>query len=94
MNREATEIVRHLLRTEKSALGASQRKYLFLVSPRATKPQIKQAVEDLFKVKVLKVHTSITPGKPRRVRAVWGWRPDQKRAWVTLAQGSKIEVAS
>ncbi len=73
---------------------APQRKYFFMVDKRATKPEIRKAVEELFKVKVNNVHTAILAGKPRRMGAHWGLRPNWKRAVVTLAEGSKIEVAT
>ena len=95
MNRSFSEdVIRQLLRTEKGTRVSSQRKYLFAVDIRSTKPQIKQAVEELFKVKVRDVNTQVMAGKPRRVGARWGLRPDWKKAVVTLAEGSKIEVAA
>ncbi len=94
MTRTATDVVKTLLRTEKGTHGAAQRKYLFAVDLAATKPEIRRSVEELFKVKVTAVNTAVVPGKPRRVRARWGWKPDWKRAVVTLAEGSKIEVAA
>jgi large subunit ribosomal protein L23 len=88
------DVVRRLLRTEKGTRTLAQRKYLFAVSLKATKPQIKQAVGELFKVKVTKVATAVMAGKPRRVGARWGYRPRWKKAVVTLAEGSKIEMAT
>ena len=92
MNSTATEAIRTLLRTEKGTFLLGKRKYLFSVDRRATKPQIKQAVEELFKVKVTKVNTCLMSGKPRRVGAHWGYRAGWKKAYVTLNPGSKIEV--
>lgn len=94
MNSMPEEVIRQLLRTEKGTRLIPARKYLFAVDRRATKPQIKRAVEHLFKVKVSKVNTAVVAGKPRRVGARWGLRPDWKKASVTLAEGSKIEVAA
>ncbi|MBI3322963.1 MAG: 50S ribosomal protein L23 [Candidatus Omnitrophica bacterium] len=94
MSRLASDVVKELLRTEKGTLAAAQRKYFFKVDVRATKPEIRRSVEQIFKVKVENVHTAVVPGKPRRVGARWGWKPNWKRAVVTLAEGSKIEVAS
>ncbi len=90
----AEDLIKQLLRTEKGTHGTSLRKYLFAVDIRSTKPQIKEAVEQLFKVKVNRVNTAVVSGKPRRVGQRWGLRPDWKRAVVTLAEGSKIEVAA
>ena len=93
MTRTAAQVVQSLMRTEKGTGLSAQRKYFFVVDRQATKPEIKRSVEELFKVKVENVHTSILPGKPRRVGARWGWKPNWKRAVVTLAEGSKIEMA-
>lgn len=90
----AADVVKELQRTEKGTRLATQRKYFFVVDGRATKPQVKQAVEKLFQVKVVRVHTAVLPGKPRRVGKQWGWKSDWKRAVVTLAEGSKIEMAT
>ncbi|MBI3317734.1 MAG: 50S ribosomal protein L23 [Candidatus Omnitrophica bacterium] len=94
MNRPPSDVIRTLLRTEKGTRALVDRKYLFAVDLAATKPQIKRAVEELFKVKVTKVTTAVVQGKPRRVGFRWGYEPDWKRALVTLAEGSKIEVAA
>lgn len=93
MRRSASDVIRRLMRTEKGTVQMPQRKYFFAVEKAATKPQIRQAVEDLFKVKVTRVNTEIMAGKPRRLRATWGYKPNWKKAVVTLAEGSKIEVA-
>ncbi|MBI3322359.1 MAG: 50S ribosomal protein L23 [Candidatus Omnitrophica bacterium] len=89
-----SDVVKELLRTEKGALAGVQKKYYFKVDIRATKPEIRKSVEQIFKVKVSDVHTAVLPGKPRRVGARWGWKPNWKRAVVTLAEGSKIEVVN
>ena len=94
MNTISADVIRHLLRTEKGTGLMAKRKYLFAVGRHATKPQIKRAVEDLFKVKVADVNTAVMPGKPRRVGSRWGWKPNTKKAVVTLAPGSKIEIAA
>ena len=94
MTAVAEDVIKELMRTEKGTRLGSGRKYFFLVNSRANKQQIKRSVEELFKVKVHDVNTSVMPGKPRRVGARWGWKPNWKRAVVTLAEGSKIEVAA
>ncbi|MEW5761929.1 MAG: 50S ribosomal protein L23 [Bacillota bacterium] len=78
--------------TEKSMALLEQNKYTFLVHPQANKTEIKKAVEELFKVKVLKVNTLRRPGKMKRVRRVAGMTPETKRAVVTLRPGDKIEI--
>jgi large subunit ribosomal protein L23 len=90
----AADVIRTLLRTEKGTRGQVRRQYLFQVDPRSNKHQIKHAVEELFKVKVSSVNTIQMMGKPRRMGRSWGHRPNWKKAMVTLAEGSKIEVAS
>jgi len=94
MSRFASDIVKELVRTEKGAIASVQRKYFFSVDVRATKPEIRRAVEELFSVKVDRVNTAIVSGKPRRMGRRWGWKADRKRAVVTLAEGNKIEVAT
>lgn len=94
MSRLAADVIVEMMRTEKGTLQGSRRKYFFKVSTTANKQEIKRSVEELFKVKVQEVNTSVMPGKPRRVGARWGYKPNWKRAVVTLAEGSKIEVAN
>jgi large subunit ribosomal protein L23 len=93
MNRSAADVVKELMRTEKGTRLSVKNQYFFKVDSKATKPEIKRSVEQLFKVKVANVNTTVLPGKPRRVGARWGWKPNWKRAVVTLAEGSKIEMA-
>ncbi|MGQ9825833.1 MAG: 50S ribosomal protein L23 [Desulfotomaculales bacterium] len=86
------DIVKKPLITEKSYSLAGQNKYTFIVDPDANKTEIKKAIEDLFRVKVLKVNTMNVQGKPKRVRNVAGYKADYKKAIVTLRPGDKIEV--
>ena len=78
--------------SEKSYRLVDDGKYTFLVAPGANKTQIRQAVEQVFRVKVTGVNTINRPGKRRRTRYGWGKRPDTKRAIVTLAAGERIDV--
>jgi large subunit ribosomal protein L23 len=82
------------MRTEKGTQMGSLNKYVFSVDTRATKLQIKDAVEKIYKVKVSGVNTINVPGKLRRVRYKAGYTSDWKKAVVTLAPGSKIEIAT
>ena len=75
--------------SEKSYRLVDDGKYTFLVAPEANKTQIRQAVEQVFRVRVTGVNTINRPGKRRRTRYGWGRRADTKRAIVTLAPGSK-----
>lgn len=70
-----------------------QNKYTFKVDPRATKIDIKRAVEEIFKVRVKQVNTVRMPGKPRRVRVQPGYTSSWKKAVVTLEQGDSIDFA-
>jgi large subunit ribosomal protein L23 len=79
--------------TEKTSLQQDQlSKYTFAVDPAANKIEIRQAVERIFdlKNKVLSVRTSIVPGKFRRKGRKGGYRPDWKKAVVTLVKGATI----
>ncbi|MDD2751801.1 MAG: 50S ribosomal protein L23 [Candidatus Omnitrophica bacterium] len=87
------DIVKSILRTEKSTLQEPKGRYLFLVDNKANKIQIKRAVEEAYKVKVKEVNTVIIRGKLKRVRHQLGKTPDVKRAYVTLVEGQKIEAA-
>jgi large subunit ribosomal protein L23 len=87
------QIVKALLRTEKSTTQEPVGKYLFLVDKGAGKADIKKAVQEIYKVDVKKVNTMIMPGKLRRMRFQFGRTPDYKKAIVTLAEGQKIEVS-
>lgn len=87
------DIIKALLRTEKSTLREPQNQYLFLVAKAANKMQIKNAVEEIYKVKVKAVNTLISQGKLKRVRYQLGRTPDFKKAIVTLKEGQKITTA-
>lgn len=89
----AQDIIKALIRTEKSTQYEPDRKYLFLVSPEANKIQVKRAVEQVYKVKVKDVNTFICAGKLKRVRYHLGRTAESKKAIVTLKEGQKIEVA-
>lgn len=80
--------------SEKSYGLLDRNVYTFRVHPDATKPEIADAVEQVFGVRVVKVNTLNRPGKRKRNRRSWtyGKRPDTKRAFVTLAEGDSIEL--
>ncbi len=80
--------------TEKSTLGSEHNQVTFRVPLEATKPEIKAAVEKLFKVKVKAVNTLRQKGKVKRLRGKIGKRPDWKKAMVCLAEGSRIDVTT
>lgn len=90
--KDARDIIVRPVITEKSMALVEQNKYTFIVHPDANKTEIKKAVEELFKVKVLAVNTLRRQGKRKRVRRVPGMTPATKRAVVTLRPGDKIEI--
>lgn len=77
--------------SEKSYSQIEKGKYVFEVDRRATKVDIRQAVEEIFKVNVIDVNTMVVKGKLKRVGRSVGYRPDRKKAVVTLKSGDKIE---
>ena len=80
--------------TEKATLASEHNKVLFKVAAKATKPQIKEAVEKLFDVKVKSVNTLIRKGKVRAFRGSHGEQSDVKKAIVTLEEGHRIDVTT
>ena len=84
--------VKSLIYTEKGTTQEAQGKYLFWVDKNASKPQIRNAVEKLYKVSVVSVNTMVVPGKAKRVRQQLGYKPDWKKAVITVKEGQKIEV--
>jgi large subunit ribosomal protein L23 len=86
-------VIKKPLVTEKSTIARDEgNKYIFEVDRRATKIEIRNAVEKIFKVKVMTVRTMNFIGKKKRVGRTIGSRSDWKKAVVTLAPGSSIEV--
>lgn len=90
--RKLPDIVRRPIVTEKATRLLEDNKYTFEVSPRATKPEIKAAIEDLFDVTVVRVNTVTPPRKKRRIGRFMGHRSQYKRAVVTLAPGDSITL--
>lgn len=88
------DIIRAPHITEKSTAGAVNNRYSFEVAMDATKPEIRQAVEALFKVKVESINTLIRKGKEKRFRGIKGVRPDMKIATVRLAKGEVIDTGA
>jgi large subunit ribosomal protein L23 len=80
--------------TEKATMLSENNKVVFRVRKDATKPQIKEAVERLFDVKVVAVNTLVTKGKVKMFRGRRGQRSDVKKAVVTLAEGQSIDVTT
>jgi len=80
--------------TEKATMASENSQVMFRVAPHATKPQIKEAVEKLFDVKVKRVNTLVRKGKVRHFRGVRGELSDVKKAIVTLEEGHTIDVTT
>ena len=80
--------------TEKATLASDKNQVMFKVSRTATKPQIKEAVEKLFDVKVKSVNTLIRKGKVRIFKGRPGELQNTKRAIVTLEEGHRIDVTT
>lgn len=89
---EARDILIRPIVTEKSTALMEQGKYTFRVPLAATKVQIRQAVEQIFKVKVQAVNTMRYEGKVKRLGRTQGRRSDWKKAVVTLKSGETIEL--
>lgn len=86
------DVVREPVITEKATRGMDQNQYTFTVDPRAAKPDIKAAVEQMFDVKVIGVSTMNPPRRKRRVGRFAGERAQVKKAVVRLAEGDTIQL--
>lgn len=90
---ESRQIIKEPIVTEKATrLREKDNKYVFVVDKKATKAQIKSAIEELFKVKVQDVHTAICRGKLRRMGVYSGYQPEWKKAIVKLQKGQEIKL--
>jgi len=83
------DVIRRPIITERTSDMMAEKKYVFEVDRRVNKTEIKQAVEAIFKVKVTDVNTMNMKGKPKRYGRYSGYRPDWKKAIVTLSPDSK-----
>ncbi|MFD2210216.1 50S ribosomal protein L23 [Virgibacillus halophilus] len=86
---EPRDIIKRPIITERSADLMADKKYTFEVSPKANKTQIKQAIESIFGVKVVKINTTNVKGKFKRMGRYAGYRSDRKKAIVQLSEDSK-----
>ncbi|KAB7613240.1 50S ribosomal protein L23 [Amylibacter sp. SFDW26] len=91
---ELYDVIRKPIVTEKATMASEANAVVFEVAIDANKPQIKEAVEGLFNVKVKAVNTTITKGKVKRFRGQLGKRKDVKKAYVTLEEGNTIDVST
>jgi large subunit ribosomal protein L23 len=88
------DVIRKPVITEKATLASEKGAVVFEVARESNKPQIKEAVEALFGVKVKAINTVITKGKTKRFRGIKGTRKDVKKAYVTLEEGNSIDVTT
>ncbi|MEE1296513.1 MAG: 50S ribosomal protein L23 [Bifidobacterium sp.] len=88
----AHDIILKPVVSEKSYALSDMGQYTFVVAPDANKVQIKQAIEEIFKVKVTNVNTLNRAGKKVRTRTGYGRRANEKRAIVTVAEGQSIDL--
>ena len=88
--RDLADLILKPIITEKGTIQMELNKYVFDVLPKATKPEIKAAIESLFDVTVTKVNTLTLPRKKRRVGRFIGYKAQYKRAIVTLKEGDSI----
>ncbi len=91
---EHYDVIRKPVVTEKATMASENGAVVFEVAIASNKPQIKEAVEALFGVKVKAVNTTITKGKAKRFRGQMGRRADVKKAYVTLEEGNTIDVTT
>jgi large subunit ribosomal protein L23 len=90
--KDPREIILAPVVSEKSYSAIDRNVYTFLVSPEASKTEIKIAIQQIFDVHVVRVNTMWRSGKKKRTRYTVGQRSHQKRALVTLREGDKIEI--
>ncbi len=88
------DVIRKPIITEKATMASEHNAIVFEVAMSANKPLIKEAVENLFGVKVKAVNTTVTKGKTKKFRGVPGKRRDVKKAYVTLEEGNTIDVST
>ena len=88
------DLIKKPVITEKATMAQENNAFVFQVSMDATKPQIKEAIENIFSVKVKAVNTTITKGKAKKFRGRAGERSDKKKAYVTLEAGNSIDVST
>lgn len=90
--KDFTDIIIAPVITEKAAIQAEANVYTFKVAAEANKIEIKKAIEEAFGVKVVKVNTANTKAKDKRVGRYTGKTKTYKKAYITLADGEKIEL--
>ena len=89
----AMSIIKKPITTEKSTNLQQFNQYSFVVSKDCNSSEIRQAIEKIFKVKVLKINTSILRGKGKTFKGSYGFRKDIKKAIITLKEGNTIDAS-
>ena len=90
-NERALSIIKSPIMTEKSTNLNQFNKYSFIVSKNSNSYEIKQAIENIFKVKVEKINTLVVRGKPKSFKGSIGYKNDYKKAIITLVEGNTID---
>ncbi len=88
----SSEIIKYPIITDKATRLLENNQYSFIVNPKSNKLAIKLAIEDLFDVTVLKINTCNMPRKKKRMGKYIGWKPQFKKAIVTLSEGDTINL--
>lgn len=91
-SRSNAQIIKYPIITDKATRLLENNQYSFIVDRSSDKIKIKSAIEDLFNVKVIKVNTCLLPKKKKRVGRYIGWKPQYKKAIVTLSEGDVINL--
>jgi large subunit ribosomal protein L23 len=89
---KALASIQHPIITEKSQMVTENNCYVFAVRCDASKPEIKEAIESLFSVKVQSINTLIQKGKRKVFKGITGKRSNQKKAYIKLEKGQSIEL--
>lgn len=91
-SRSNTQIIKYPIITDKATRLLENNQYSFVVDRSSDKISIKAAIEDLFNVKIIKINTCRLPRKKKRVGKYIGWKPQYKKAIVTLSEGDVINL--
>ena len=92
LNETNINIIKYPIITDKATRLLANNQYSFVVDPKSDKPTIKSAIEYLFDVKVIKINTAHLPKKKKRVGKYIGWKPQYKKAIVSLSEGDVINL--
>lgn len=88
----SSEIIKYPIVTDKATRLLENNQYSFIVNPKSNKLAIKLAIQDLFDVRILKINTCNMPRKKKRMGKYIGWKPQFKKAIVTLSEGDTINL--